>query len=357
MAELTTAAISAAQIVKHAQIVKGHAMRRQLIRMFSDQMQTLYDLREPDAVALETQAEIFKLLQSKESKAWLAARDMMLDAIQFCEAMQQRQDSNMLGIASGLTRLDEITGGWTRGSLVIIGGRPSMGKTALALKAAMEAAFAGYAVGIVSLEMTARPLGLRLLALDTSGDLNVSAMKQGRKLTTQQWWEIVESSGRLETIPLYCDDSSMMDAQQLRSKARQLKSKSGLDLLVVDYLQLMTVSGQRREGLEECCRALKLLAKELDICVIALSQLSRALEAREDKRPILADLRETGAIEQDADLVLMLYRDSYYNKNAEEGVAEILVRKNRDGMTGDCNVAWLNTKAAFMNLEGYQAPT
>jgi replicative DNA helicase len=355
IAELVQDVFSAAQILTHAKIVKEQSLRRQLIRELSTSIERLYECEAPDVVGMDAQAAIFQRLNGREAKAWQECRAVMMDTVDFCDRMQKLDSERLLGIPSGLIDLDAMLGGWQRGTLIIVGGRPSMGKTALALKAALEAAMRGLTVGFVSLEMTGRQLGLRMLSMEAR--VNLVGLRMGERLTSEGWRQIVQAAGRLEPLPLYIDDSSALDVHQLRAKARQLKSQQGLDLLVVDYLQLMSVSPglDRRQGLEEVSRGLKLIAKELDIAVIALSQLSRSCEQREDKRPLMSDLRETGSIEQDADVVLMLYRDEVYNPEAAQGEAEILVRKNRDGMAGDVRVAWLAEQVRFDNLERYRA--
>lgn len=354
IAELVQDVVSAAQILTHARIVKEHSLRRQLIRDLSTCIERLYEHEAPDAAALDAQAAIFQTLTGQQTKAWQDCRAVMIDTIEFCDRMQKRDSERLLGIPSGLMDLDALLGGWQRGTLIIVGARPSMGKTALALKAALEAAMRGLIVGVVSLEMTSRQLGLRMLSMESR--INLIGLRMGEQLTSEGWRQIVQAAGRLEPLPLYIDDSSVLDIHQLRAKARQLKSTQGLDLLIVDYLQLMSVSRglDRRQGLEEVSRGLKLMAKELDIAVIALSQLSRSCEQREDKRPMMSDLRETGSIEQDADVVLMIFREEVYNPEAAQGEAEILVRKNRDGMTGDVRVAWLAEQVRFDNLERYR---
>lgn len=360
LAELTTCVASAAQAAVHASIVKEHSVRRALIRLFTEQADGLYELGQPMKAAEIAQAEIYRIAYGRESRAWKTAGSVMLDAIDFCSRIQSDDNERLLGIPSGLIDLDALTGGFQRGALIIIGGRPSMGKTSLGLLAGLRAAQQGYKVGVLSMEMTARQLGLRLLSMDTSGGirLNLSGLRRGYRLNGNDWRQVVQTSERLSVLSFSVDDSSSVSLQTLRAKARQLQMSDGLDVLIVDYLQLMEADNRnRREGLEDISRGLKILAKELDIAVVALSQLSRSVEQRDDKRPVLADLRETGAIEQDADVVIMIYRDDFYNPQSETpGVAELLARKNRDGDTGDVQVVWIKENATFDNLERYSAP-
>lgn len=355
LAELTQAQPSAAQVVKHAGIVKELAVRRRMIRLLTDSLDQCYEGAKSQDVGAALQTELFGLLWGQESRSWKVANDVIAESVEFCQIMESGENRQLLGIASGLIDLDQMLGGFRRGELAIIGGRPSMGKTSLALLIAVTAALNNCKAGILSLEMTTLQLGLRLIAMQaTEGTAQaLAALRRGIPQGAANCWRIVEVATGLSALPIYVDDSAIVTMPALRAKARQLQMTSGLDVLIVDYLQLMDLGDEhnRREGLEAITRGLKILAKELNIAVIALSQLSRLCEGREDKRPMLSDLREAGGIEQDADVVAMVYRDEFYYKNSDRpGEAEILLRKNRDGATGDVRVAWLKENATFANL-------
>jgi replicative DNA helicase len=275
---------------------------------------------------------------------------VMDESLSHVEAMSKRKEQ-ISGIPTGLADLDRMLGGFQPSDLVIIAARPSMGKTALMCGAALAAAKAGYAVAVSSLEMSTRQLGIRMLAIESKTD--VFAVNNGR-LTSHGFWAVSHASMEIGALPMKLDDSGLVTMEQLRAKVRQLKVKKEVDILFVDYLQLMNSKGRRdsrQVEVSEISRGLKLLAKELNITVVALSQLSRACETREDKRPILSDLRESGSIEQDADIVIGLYRDDvYYPESVDKGTAEILIRKHRNGPIGDVRVTFIEKSARFENL-------
>ena len=251
--------------------------------------------------------------------------------------------------------IDNITAGLQPSDLIIIAGRPSMGKTSLALGMAEHAAIrANLTVGIFSLEMSKVQLVLRMLSSQAS--LDSHALRTGQLDRHAEWSQLVDAANRLASAKIFIDDSGGMTVQQMRGKARRLKAEHGLDLLIIDYLQLMqgrSDSESRQQEISDISRSLKALAKELDIPVVALSQLSRAVENRTDKRPVLSDLRESGAIEQDADVVMFIYREEVYNPDTEEkrNIADILIRKHRNGPTGDRQLTFLEQYAKFGNLE------
>ncbi|MCH7567280.1 MAG: replicative DNA helicase, partial [Nitrospirae bacterium] len=245
-----------------------------------------------------------------------------------------------------------LVAGLQPSDLVVIAGRPSMGKTSLALGIAQKAAIEhGHVVGIFSLEMSKTQLVLRMLSSEASVD---SHMLRIGKLQKEDWWRLAEAAGKLEQATIFIDDTGDLTVQQMRGKARRLKAEHGLDLLLVDYLQLMqgsTDAESRQQEISDISRSLKALAKELNVPLMALSQLSRAVENRQDKRPVLADLRESGAIEQDADVVIFIYRDEVYNPDSEEkGMAHIMVRKHRNGPTGDIKLTFLDRFARFADF-------
>ena len=252
------------------------------------------------------------------------------------------------GVTSGFSVLDKMTAGFQPGDLVILAARHSMGKTSLALNIAANAANNGASVGIFSLEMGAEQLTLRLLSTESGiGHQNI----RNATITSDEWVELTNVAARLAQMPMFIDDTAGLDIMALRTKARKLKAQSGIDLLVIDYLQLLH-SGKRHENrhqeVSEISRTLKALAKELGVPIIALSQLSRAVDSRMDKRPMLSDLRESGAIEQDADVIMFLYRDVVYNPDTEQpALSELIVGKQRNGPTGTVNLTFLRELTKF----------
>jgi len=282
-------------------------------------------------------------------------RELLKDSLQDLDRLYKRR-SSVTGVPTGFATLDRWTAGWQAGDLIIIGARPSMGKTSLALGMAVHAALQEQrVVGIFSLEMSKRQLVYRILSAEASIDAHV--LRTGQ-LSKDSFWRLAEAAGRLENIALSIDDSGGLTVSQLRGKARRLKAERGLDLLVVDYLQLMqgrSDSESRQQEISDISRSLKSLAKELDVPVIALSQLSRAVETRKPPIPMLADLRESGAIEQDADVVMFIYREDFYDpESPRKGIAEILIRKHRNGPTGDIELEFSEQYARFREISQHE---
>src|SRR5439155_500045 len=274
------------------------------------------------------------------------------ESLDLVDRLSKRKE-RVTGIPTGFYDLDDLTAGLQASDLVVIAGRPSMGKTSLALGIAQHAAIHhGKVVGIFSLEMSKVQLVLRMLSSEAHVDSH--ALRTG-KLQKEDWWRLAEAAGRLEQAPIFIDDSGALTVQQMRGKARRLKADSGLDLLIVDYLQLMqgrSDAESRQQEISDISRSLKALAKELDVPVVALSQLSRAVESRKPPIPMLADLRESGAIEQYADVVIFIYREDQYDQNSEKkGIADILVRKHRNGPTGEKQLFFHDKFARFESLE------
>jgi replicative DNA helicase len=266
----------------------------------------------------------------------------------------QGNRSLVTGVPTGFSQLDNLTSGFQNSDLIILAARPSMGKTALALNIARHAAVdANIPVAIFSLEMSKEQLSLRMLCSEARID---SARLRGGFFSMEDWHRLTDAAGVLSESPIYIDDSASLTAMEIRAKARRLKMDKNIGLIVIDYLQLMQgrVGAERRDlEISEISRALKALAKELQLPVLALSQLNRMLEQRTDKRPRLSDLRESGALEQDADVVAFIYRDEVYNKeedNPSRGIAEILLSKQRNGPTGDVYLTFLNSFTRFENL-------
>ncbi|MEK7764395.1 MAG: replicative DNA helicase [Nitrospirota bacterium] len=272
--------------------------------------------------------------------------DLAREIVEYVDNASKRNEA-IIGIPTGFQPLDSILGGWQRSDLVIVAARPSMGKTSLVLGSAYAAAKQGYHVGFFSVEMSRLPIGLRLCGMLAS--IDIFKLKTG-KLNPEEWARLAQAAQAIERTPMWLDDASFLTVEQIAAKARHSKATKGLDLLVVDYLQLLLSqkAETRQQGIADTSRKLKLLAKELDIPILVLSQLSRDCERRDDKRPVLADLRDSGAIEQDADVVLFLYRHEVYVPDTEEkGVAEVLIRKHRNGPIGDRRLKFVDRFARF----------
>lgn len=346
LAELLTAVASSSNIGQHCRIVRDHAIRRRLIKLTAEISRRAYDNDAADDLLQDAERMLGEAASGRDGRTWCPMADLARETVEYVDHASKRGEA-LIGIPTGYQALNTILGGWQRSDLVIIAARPSMGKTAFALGSAVAAAKHGARVGLLSLEMSRKQLGIRLHGMEAP--LDVHALRTGR-LPHEGWWLLANTASQLEPLSLWIDDSSMLTVEHLTAKARQLHTKHGLDLLVVDYLQLLQISGAetRQQGIADASRRLKLLAKELDIPVLALSQLSRACEQRPDKRPMLADLRDSGAIEQDADVVLFLYRHEVYDHDTDEkGVAEVLIRKHRNGPIGDRRLRFVDRYARF----------
>ncbi len=353
IAELVQMVPSAANIRYHCQIVREKSLLRGLVRTATDVVMKAYEgTTKTDELLEFAEREIFRLAQGHLGGAFVPVSRTVLDSIELIDKLYDGK-KKITGVPTGFTELDELLSGLQPSDLIIVAGRPSMGKTSLALGMAEQAALKGNAVvGIFSLEMSRSQLVLRMLS--SQAHLDSHAVRSGQ-LKPHDWVALTDAAGKLAQARIFIDDSGNLNVQQMRGKARRLKSEHGLDLLIIDYLQLMdgkSSSESRQQEISDISRALKALAKELDIPVVALSQLSRAVENRTDKRPMLADLRESGAIEQDADVVMFIYRDEVYNPDSDEkGIATILVRKHRNGPIGDVNLQFHAQYAKFNNLD------
>ncbi len=348
LAEILAAVASASNITQHCRIVADHAKRRKLIRCAADMSRQAYE-KAPIAEILR-EAERSLLQTNRSERSWCSLAELTSETATYVDHVH-KQGKALIGIPSGYAAVDSLLGGWQRSDLIIIAARPSMGKTAFALGTALAAAQAGYHVGVLSLEMSRLQVGLRLHGM--GAPLDVYALRTG-SLSMQGWRLFASTAQKMEALPFWVDDSAVLTAEQVSAKARYLKAANGLDLLIVDYLQLLQLSDSetRQQGIADASRKLKLLAKELDIPVLVLSQLSRECEKRPDPRPMLSDLRDSGAIEQDADVVLFLYREEVYVRNTEEkGVAEVLIRKHRNGPIGDRKLQFRDRYAQFVELE------
>jgi replicative DNA helicase len=337
---------------RYAHIVQEHALLRRLISVAGEIAEMSYSLPEDVTAAMDrAEAMVFDVAERRVTDSLKPLRELLAVSLDHLEALYNRGDA-ITGVPTGFTDLDERLSGLQQSALVIVGARPSMGKTSFALGLASHAAIERrLPVLFFSLEMSHLELTQRLLCSEARVDS--SRMRNG-KLHESDWPKVVNAIGKLGEAPLFIDDNANLTVMEIRAKARRLKSREGLGLIVVDYLQLMSGHGpaeNRQVEVSEISRGLKILARELSVPVVALSQLSRNLEARADKRPVLADLRESGSLEQDADVVLFIYRDEVYNKDsADKGAAEIIIAKHRNGPTGMTQLAFLDHFTRFANM-------
>ena len=296
---------------------------------------------------------MFQLFQQRDSGDMVPIRQVVMDTLENIEKASKTTGS-VTGLATGFIDLDYKTSGFQNSDLILVAARPSMGKTAFVLNIAEYMAFKqNRAVAIFSLEMSKQQLMNRLFAMESR--VNSQSLRTGN-LKDEDWSKLIESAGLIGDSRLIIDDTPGITVRELRSKCRKYKLEHGLDIIMIDYLQLMSGGGKgndsRQQEISDISRSLKALARELNVPVVALSQLSRAVESRTDHRPMLSDLRESGAIEQDADMVMFIYRDDYYNKDSDmKGVAEIIIAKQRNGPIGTVNLVWLPDYTKFMNLE------
>jgi replicative DNA helicase len=347
--QANTPAISSAG--RYAGIVEEHALLRRLIGVAGEIADLGFSLPEDVIGAVDrAEAMVFEVAQRRTADSIAPLQELLSKSLDRLEELYDRGEA-ITGVPTGYNDLDELMSGLQPSNLVVVGARPSMGKTAFALGISANAAMAGTPVLFFSLEMSHLEIAQRVLCAEARVD--ASRMRNGR-LHEDDWGKISHAIGRLGSAPLHIDDNPNVTVMDIRAKARRMKSREGLGLVVVDYLQLMTGRGSaenRQVEISEISRGLKLLARELAIPVIALSQLSRTLESRADKRPMLADLRESGAIEQDSDVVMFVYRDEVYNQeSSDRGAAEILVAKHRNGPTGVVQLAFVANYARFANM-------
>jgi replicative DNA helicase len=345
----------AASYRAYAEMVRDAATQRRLLQL-GQRIQTMVadGLGETVEMVQETENLIYGLSQKRVRGDFVKAHDLVVRSMERLVEASER-GSEVTGLATGYTDLDRLTGGLRPSNLVVVAARPSMGKTALALGMAEHAALNdNLSVAIFSLEMSGEELVQRMLS--STAMVDAGRMRTGR-LGQEDWPRVSHAADRLAAARIYIDDSEGMSVAEMRTKARRLKSRDGLDLVVVDYIQLMEGSRGRRDEnrvqeISAISRSLKMLARDLEVPLVCVSQLNRAPDARNDKRPMLSDLRESGAIEQDADLVLMIYRDDYYNPedSEEKGIAEVNVAKNRNGPVNRVKLAFMGNYAKFGNL-------
>lgn len=356
LTEISVRTVSSANVEYHARIVLERYLKRQLIKVAGEIAQQCYD-DTTDALDEVDRAEqrIFEVAEKRLRRSYSGMKKLTKDAIERIFSMAAGEGDGITGVPTGFTQLDQLLSGLQPSDLIIVAARPSMGKTAFALSVAREASRRGKSVGIFSLEMSAQQLVLRLISADAA--VGLQALRSGR-LTNAEMHEIVTRVDSLMNAQIYIDDSAGLSPVEFRAKCRRMKMEHKIDLVMVDYLQLMHApkAESREREISVISHTLKAVAKELNIPVIALSQLNRTLEARADKRPMLSDLRESGSIEQDADVVMFIHRPEYYKITAfedgrsTENIAEIIVGKQRNGPTGDIRLFYQKELAAFHDL-------
>ena len=352
--DLVMTALTSANVKYHAQIVADKSVLRRLIRLNEEIANTCYAGNEPLEEILEkTEKSVFELLEKRNTGEFVPIKQVVLNALERIEKASKSKGV-VTGIPTGFIDLDYKLSGLQPSDLVLIAARPSMGKTAFVLNIAQYIAFKKEkSVAIFSLEMSKEQLVNRLFSLEAQVD--AQKIRTG-DMKDSDWEKLIEGAGIIGKSRLIIDDTPGISISELRSKCRKYKLEQGMDVIIIDYLQLMTGSvgrsqESRQQEISEISRSLKGLARELNVPVVALSQLSRAVEGRPDKRPMLSDLRESGAIEQDADVVMFIYRDEYYNKDSEfKKQAEIIIAKQRNGPVGTVNLAWLGEYTKFANL-------
>ena len=343
-----------ANATKYINIVEEKSTLRSLIKAANEIIDLGYDPTEDvDYVTESAEKKIFNLMQNKDKKSYTPIKDILVDSFTQLEELYNRKQ-HITGVPTGFTELDNRTAGFHGSDLILIAARPAMGKSAFALNIATNAAVrANVPVMIFSLEMSKEQMVNRILCSEAMVDSN--KVRTG-KLDEDDWTKLAGKIGQLAEAQIYIDDTPGISVTEIRAKCRKLKLEKGLGMVVIDYLQLVQGtnrrSGTREQEISEISRSLKILAKEIGVPVIALSQLSRAVEQRPDHRPMLSDLRESGAIEQDADIVMFLYRDDYYNQDSEKkNIAEVIIAKHRGGSTGTVELLWLGSYTKFVNLE------
>lgn len=354
LSELAASVPTAANIEYYARIVEEKSLLRRLIRTASGIAEDGY-MREDEVEALLAEAEknIMEVAQRKGGGSFHNIKDVLVRTYDNIEEMHNRK-GDITGLETGFTELDRMTAGFQRNDLIIVGARPSVGKTAFALNVAQNVAKkTGENVAIFSLEMGAEQLVMRVLCAE--GNIDAQRLRTG-SLNDEDWGKLTMAMGSLSNVGIFIDDSPSLRITDIRSKCRRLKQEQGLGMILIDYLQLILGSGRagenRQQEVSEISRSLKQLARELQVPVIALSQLSRGVEQRQDKRPMMSDIRESGSIEQDADIVAFLYRDDYYDKESEDkNIIEIIIAKQRNGPVGTVKLAFVKEYNKFVNIE------
>ena len=357
--DIITTVPTSANVKSYANIVREKAVLRKLIKTNEDIANTCYLGRESlDVILADTEKRIFDLLQSRDSREFVPIRQVALDVLEKIEKASKTKET-VTGVPTGFIDLDYKTSGFQPSDLILLAARPSMGKTAFVLNVVDHVAVKKRIPCMVfSLEMSKEQLVNRMLSMESNVD--TQKLRTGT-LTDSDWDAVVEGVGIIGNSSLIIDDTPGISISELRSKCLKMKLEQGLGMIIIDYLQLMTGSGKtsdnRQQEISEISRSLKALARELKAPVVALSQLSRACESRADHRPMLSDLRESGAIEQDADVVMFLYRDDYYNKDSEmKDIAEVIIAKQRNGPIGTVNLVWMPQYTKFANATRQPEP-
>ena len=352
LAELPERVPTTSNVEKYIKIVEEKSALRSLIQTSNELIALGYDESENvDSIMDMAEKKVFDLAQKKNVKGYSAIKDVLAESLEKIEELYNKK-GNITGISTGFTDLDNITAGLQNSDLIILAARPAMGKSAFAINIATNAAVKSHVpVAIFNLEMSKEQVGNRILCSEAMIDSN--KIRTGQ-LGDDDWVKLANTIGNLSEAPIYIDDTPGISIMEIRAKCRKLKLEKDIGLVVIDYLQLIQGSSSRNSSREqeisEISRSLKIIAKELNIPVIALSQLARATEKRDDKRPMLSDLRESGAIEQDADIVMFLYRDDYYNPESEKrNIAEVIIAKHRGGSTGTVDLAWMGNFTKFGN--------
>lgn len=352
--DLITAVPTSANVKYYANIVAEKATLRKLIRLNEEIANTCYVGKDSlEDILSDTEKRVFDLVQRRNTGEFVPIRQIVMNAMDHIEKASHNK-GNVTGVATGFLDLDYRTAGMQPSDLILVAARPSMGKTAFVLNVAQYVAFKqDKTVAIFSLEMSKEQLVNRLFSMESKVD---SQHLRTGNLSDAEWEKLIESAGVIGKSHLIIDDTPGISISELRSKCRKYKLEHNLEMIIIDYLQLMSGSGKstdsRQQEISDISRSLKALARELHVPVIALSQLSRAVEQRPDHRPMLSDLRESGAIEQDADVVMFIYRDDYYNKDTEKkGIAEIIIAKQRNGPIGTVELVWLPDFTKFANLQ------
>ena len=360
IAELSGEVPSTANAIQYAQIVAEKAILRRLIKTSGDIMDSAFAEQRPtEDILNHAEQSVFEISQGRTKSGYVALADVLKENLGILDELAKNKDG-LTGLATGFRDLDKMTAGLQKGNLIILAARPAMGKTSFALSLCHNAATKKDAkILFVSLEMAETELGSKLLSIESKVDLG--KLKVGN-VNEDDWKKIYVAVDRLAKAGIYIDTTPGADIAGIRSRARRLKAdkEKGLDLLVVDYLQLMSIDSRTnslREDITQLSRQFKQLARELDIPIILLSQLSRKPDERSDHRPMLSDLRESGSIEPDADVVIFLYRDEVYDENTPEpGIAEVIVSKQRSGPTGTVKVAWLANQTRFADAVRESTP-
>ena len=355
LASLPDKVPTTANVQKYIKIVEEKSISRSLIKTANEIIDLGYNQTEDiEDIMNGAEKKIFDIMQSKNSKSYTPIKDVLVESFTNLEKLYN-QKQHVTGVPTQFYDLDDKTAGLHGSELILVAARPAMGKTAFALNIATNAALrANVPVAIFSLEMSKDQLVNRILCSEAMVDSN--KVRTG-KLDEEDWGKLAEAIGPLSEAGIYIDDTPGISIMEIRTKCRKLKLEKNIGLVVIDYLQLIVGSnrrsgGSREQEISEISRSLKILAKELNVPVIALSQLSRAVEQREDHRPMLSDLRESGSIEQDADIVMFLYRDDYYNKESpEKDIAEVIIAKQRAGSTGTVKLYWMGNYTKFVNIE------